>query len=515
MKGYLAMIETKNKKINYKFSILFTLCIMFIILLLLSYWFPIVGDDWSDLTTIFSFSQIKKEWLTLNGRILGNTSALFFGHFTLLRAIVKATIIFCIVLFISKNSSVKSWYGFAFVFIYTLALPFPLFRQSYAWSAGFFNYVPPVLLILMYLSIIKNIFYDKKLYNTFFKIIVCFLLGVITQLFVENITIFTILLAICIVAWHKIKYNEFSSLTTIYLLGSIIGAQFMFSSPVYSNIANETGGYRTLSTNIVDLLYICRTNYGTFSTYLIKSNYLLLFSLIILLIIIIFLSKNSTCIKLRILKVVNLVLLVVLPVYFVISAKIFPTRFNINESLKSCCIDIFILIIFFVLILITLYYYIDDYKYKSRAILFWISSFTSVAPMLFVKPLGPRCFYISYVFIVVVITNLMKYIIEINKIKCSILKIALCIIFILVPIFFMNKYYYIHLIEKNRNNYIEKMMTEHKKTIYIPILDSGKYIHEPLDPKIYRKYFYQEPGDIEFKFIPYDEWFNLYVSVKN
>lgn len=508
----------RKKQIIDKLDIKKIITLMFIItvLLILSYYFPIVGDDWADLMENISTpkrlgAQIYREWSSLNGRVLGNTLALVFGHYKILRAIVKSIMTFLIIVFVSKNSNFKKYDEYLFAFIFILALPSPFFRQTYAWSAGFFNYVVPVMVIIIYTYVVRNIFVGTEIQGSVPKVILCILLGICSQLFVENITIYTIIMAATLFIVDKVINKKTSKLTASYLIGTIIGAWIMFTSPVYGSLANKSDGYRTLPNSIAGLIDVFRDNYQEFSKCLISNNYILLISLSIGIITLIIIYGKSNNKKINYLRIINIAIILGIDVYYVCSTKFFSEYFNIAGSLKAMLLDVLICGIFFMVVLVSLIIFIKDKLYRNKSIFFWISAFLSVGPMLFVKPIGPRCFYISYIFMVIVLCLIKGYI-NSNKGNSNnnIFKISLVLISIFISIYYVRIYNQIHIIETERNVYIEECMNAKETEIYVPRFDYDKHIHEPEDDKISKKYNYNKAGDIKFIYISYNDWKEQY-----
>lgn len=71
-----------------------------------------------------------------------------------------------------------------------------MLKSTFAWAAGFANYNTAILCILLYILIIKNVFYDKAPKYSLFVVCIALPFGVISQLFVEHATIYNVFAAL-------------------------------------------------------------------------------------------------------------------------------------------------------------------------------------------------------------------------------------------------------------------------------------------------------------------------------
>lgn len=120
----------------------------YIFLLLLSYGFPVAGDDWffttryqnEDFLTAIrrGIWAAEHHYHTTNGRYFGNALSACLGCSDLWREIVRCGIILGVIVLIAKLCKVKKPLGFLVVCTLVIALPVQIYAQTYAWAAGFF-----------------------------------------------------------------------------------------------------------------------------------------------------------------------------------------------------------------------------------------------------------------------------------------------------------------------------------------------------------------------------------------
>lgn len=176
---------------------------------------------------------------TLNGRIVGNAMHLFLVDFVVIGLLVKATITTTIVWTIARLTKIRSLALVPLLTLLVLAPSAGMFKQVTVWAAGYFNYVPSVCCILLALLIIRD---GKRMWS----IPAVAVLAVVGSLFSENVTL-TLLLAAIGLTVFSVKARAFMPRTIALLVGSVLGAVIMFSSPVYRKISEGEDTYRQLA----------------------------------------------------------------------------------------------------------------------------------------------------------------------------------------------------------------------------------------------------------------------------
>lgn len=162
-----------------------------------------------------------------------------------------------------------------------LGVPTAIYAQVYAWSAGFLNYVPPAALALVYLIQCERCLSDTPPRETVLSALPMFLLGLISQFFVENVTIGLCLLSAgaFFLRWKK---QGFSWRLAGYLLGAILGCVLMFLAPGYRRTNTDADTYRTIGTSLTSILRLAAKNTTAICDYLTAGNWLLLIPLTLL-----------------------------------------------------------------------------------------------------------------------------------------------------------------------------------------------------------------------------------------
>lgn len=506
-------MENNTLKRLWKYTLMAgVLIIIFIIL----YGSPVNGDDWYfiryggwSLENIIDTTN--RYWHVLNGRVIGNLGSIALSQHKLTRELIKTIIVFGTIIFALKCNITEKQNKKGIWIIITFSLfflmPKEIYRETYSWMSGFFNYVPPILIILIYIYIVKNVFINQQIKDRWYKIIGSFILGLVVQLYIENITIFVMLMSFSLMMWYFVKQKKISYTMLAHFIGSIFGSFIMFSSPTYSRMAENEYGQRSMSFGVLDFLSTARINYETFSLYAIRKEFILLMLITFSCIIILYLNKKDR-LKHNFIQQLSSLILIITPIYAYVTSKL-SNDIYISGSILKICLDGIGWMIYLLTLSYVIYTCVKNSGYRNRSIFFLWCAVISVAPMLFVQPVGPRCFYVSHIFIICVVINLLAYIDnEIHIFNDKLIYKFVCAIFVLIASFYMYVFGKIGYIDRISLEHINNEMKKGKIEIMLPFFPYDQYIHEPyaVDKMGGHLYYYKTPEDIQFKYINYDEW---------
>lgn len=501
----------KGKKLSRRHIFVSGMLLAFLgALFVIAYNFPLVGDDFYGIddyiTSVRSFVEWAVwHWENTNGRILGNTTVLLVMHSKFWRAFVRAFIIWIIMILVYQNSRFRSKAGYFLAYIYVLAIPAAIFSETYSWAFGFFNYVPPVVLILVYLLFVQKEFKERNVKWRGIQIIFAFLLGVCSQLFMENITIYVLVMSIGINIFQIRTFKKVSGITLFHTLGAVGGAVLMFSSPVYRAVAVGTDTYRETPQGVMGLIQAARGNWYEISEYTIRGNILLLIMALLVCVWVLYRNGVEKDRKSCILKNAISSILSGTTAYFFI-VDLLGWGDKIESYTAFFLLDVLMFVLFIVNVLATVILYVKDKELKNRSLFFLISAFVLVGPLLFVSPIGPRCFYASYIFTVLAFFNIVAYIIEQEHWSLKRILAPVCVLTVCVTAYYMYVFVNIGDVEKERDAYIVERMQAGDTVIMVPEFPYSDYLHDPHGWKIGLKFYYEKQEDIEFCFIPYSEW---------
>lgn len=485
--------------------------IAFIAIFSITYNFPIVGDDWFAVrVNITSLKELiengASHWNNVNGRYLGHIGVIIAMQSKVLCAILRAVIIWLIMIFASRNLRVKSKTVILIVCLYILAVPREIFSESYSWAAGFFNYVPPVALILISLYIMRGEFAEKPGKYRAGKAVCAFLLGMCSQLFAENITIYVLMMAVVVNVYYFKIFKKFSPVILLHAVGAITGTCLMFASPVYRTVVDGTDTYRTTPQGVLGFLQAARGNWYEISEYTIRGNALLLLTVTAVCFALLYKSSiEREKRKYLILRTVNSSILTGTTIYF-FASEFLDWNEKIQLYTAFFVLDVLMCLLFIISVITTIIYFVQDKNKKARSFFYLLSAFVLVGPLLVVTPIGPRCFYASYIFTAISVLNLLVYFIEKEQWKLQKVFIPICVLTTGITVYYWYIFSNMAEVEAERDAYIVEQMQKGDTVIAVPEFPYSDYLHEPHSQKIGLKYYYDEARDIQFDFVPYSQW---------
>ena len=140
------------------------------------------------------------------------------------------------------------------------------------------------------------------------------------------------------------------------------------------------------------------------------------------------------------------------------------------------------------------------------ALLFLLAAPIVGMPLWFVSPIGPRCFYAAYIFLVKATVNLISYVLNNSDIDIRAFKHIPVMLFICVCSYYLFIFAKIAYTEDLRINHIKEQMENNETVITLPEFPYSNYLHDSNSQKIGVYFYYEKANDIQFKYIPLKEW---------
>lgn len=163
--------------------------------------FAPTGDDWSRLA--FSertpggyLAQAQQSYVGHNGRIVGNSLSFLLIEPVWLRAAAKALTVVALVWLMQRVTGSRSVWGALACFAGVFLVPAGMFRESYVWSAGFFNYVPPMVGVLHLVGTVGGRWQATRWPHPLGTALASAVVGFVTCLFVEHVTVAVVVIAV-------------------------------------------------------------------------------------------------------------------------------------------------------------------------------------------------------------------------------------------------------------------------------------------------------------------------------
>ena len=485
------------------------------ILLLLFFFFfaaqvPYSHDDWQ-WGSHSNWILMLNGFANYNGRYLGNLFEILITRNVLAKNIILAVGMLLVIwsvykLVIKEAKSKDKTVLFLLASVLCLAIPRELFRQTYSWIAAFINFIPPVILMILYIIIVNNIFEDKPLNaikskQPLWLILLMIPLGISTQLFSEHTTVYAVLLAGFIVFYTLIKYHKFFSLQVIYLFATVIGAFIMFSNGAYFNAANNTDGYKRLSFSIASIVDLYTNQ---MSDTLFLNNWLLNTILAILCIIVIlrYLRNNHYTYNVLVGNV-QIFILSTYMIYGVLN-KVYPAWNIFTDPQKTSYFNAIYSLVFFACILSVILLYIESNGLKMKMFMIYGSSLALAMPLIIANPIGPRCFFASYIFMVITALQFLINIINNSNFELSNFSVVVSSILVIICVFYGSIFVDVGIGEKWRVQTINDAIANGDKSITLYRLPYEDYYWTTVPPnehwESFFKEFYNIPMDVELHF---------------
>lgn len=458
--------------------------IFLILTIILSLFFPFSSDDWFWGSKVLSFNELKSIYndLFLNGRWLGNIFAIIISKNHIIKALIIGIVITLLVFLISKKEKINP----KIIYIFLFLMPITRFNQCIVWGSGFVNYTISALFFLLVHYSIKKYYKSKP--NKKIEYIYLFFLGLLSTLFIENITI-----ALCIITFivnlrYLIKNKKINIPLLVLFIGVIIGTILMFIHPSYLNLIIGTSvNDRYIPQDTNNLIYFFKRNINRIFHFLISDNFFLN-SISILIFLICFQKKKIKEIYLPILLFLINIILIFLHIF---DLKLVLTIFNV-----------FYLILYLIII----------YKLmgKDKDVILLISYIVFLTlPLLIINPVGERLFFLHYLlFIMILFKVVNKY-----KLKLDynlIYSVILIIFYLLLMFVSFNNIKTEYMIK----DYINKEVSNNKTVINIPVYPYPNNVwFSDFGERRYFMYYYSLYNgfdtDITYQTIDYEKWLEL------
>lgn len=441
--------------------------------------FPLTGDDWYREGLgrgLHSLRDLVRElifrWKTTNPRLLGNFLAYLSGSRPVLRRLLRTALTLALFCSAARAAGVRSAAGFVLLSVGIFALPREMFRQIYPWSAGFFNYLPPILLTLIALSVLENALEEHR--QTPPRCAALLLLCFAGQLFMENNAVYAVLAGGFLTVWTWIRQKKPSSSALCCFLGALLGAALLFTSPSYRRVTEADAAYQ-MAGGLSGLLHTAKENLPELSRWLLAGCPVLSLGFPTLA----FLSRYRQKLTVR----------------------------DIPPAALLCFSAAWMLLMPFGRSIAVLFWFVGafraaflwlDGKKRARAVFYLGSALAVAAPLAFVTPIGPRCFFASYVFVLLAASQFLppaalRQKLCAGALAAGVFAACLCIY---LPIFRTAQV---------REDAIVRAMALGQTQIVLPSFPHAEYLWDADTQKLCRAYYYETPGDIEFLFVPQED----------
>ena len=474
---------------------------------------PYTHDDWD-----WGLDIGLHQWLhaTVNSRYAGNFFEIIMTRSELVKIIVMGSAYFLVPFLLSHlamklipNASKKTRLTlFLLANCLLLSMDRMMWRQTYGWVAGYANFVISALFMMPWIdeiiSAFSNDHADKKTAPQF--LFLYFFLSLTSQLFLENVALFHVLLGIFLSVFHYVQNRKIPARTLVMVIGSIIGLLIMFSSSIYDTLlttGSAVDNYRQiplLADNSLSetLLQTVRT-IVILGIGLYADNYFLcLFILVCLSCLLVNHQRTTNDPWGKRLFFGNIAYSVILTVWAYAD--------HISLEGTNYLYAFVVSVTFFLLATIELIYlFKSDRRQLYRQLVIWLSAPMLIAPLALTTVVGSRLFFSSNLFLILLALVLFGHIAlqpDTNFFNKSLKIVSFLIAGLLICHGFV--YAQIGYCKHIRNARIREAIVNESMEIILPAFPYSDYLHFP-DPAVeirldFFKEFYGIPEHVDVIF---------------
>lgn len=464
----------QNIKKNWKLYLFYTF--LFVFLFILTYYFPYSNDDWS-WGSKTGLERLKLGFKDYNGRYLGNLLVILLTRCNILKALFM-TITYFGIGYLIKRIVNKNNNG---IMIFSILMLFLMnkfvFRETIVNTSGFINYTFNMLLVLVFIAYIKDAFKKIDFKEKWYNLVLLFILGVCSTLFMENIT--TYLLALCTVLciYSYIRYKKIPKSYLLYFAGVIVGSIIMFTNGAYLHVVKGDDFYRTVTTKQSIIVTMARNYFNKIQPYAFSRNLIINFvvSGLMALLTCKFLSNNKvTKWKKNSLEILNFIS-IFYSLFLMLGEKF---DFEVVTGTSHYVTGFMTAIYCVSLLLIVILVFFDKSKYYDKSIgykliFYMVSIIVLLVPLLVLTPVGYRCSLPGIVIYILMASELYNLLI---KDKNGYITKILFVSLVIVLSCYLHIYHSIYISNNERYESVKKQIELNINPIYIKKIKYDDYI---------------------------------------
>lgn len=469
------VIMTKQQKVKTTEAVL---CILaFIAFAAIVFCVPYFKDDWAWGSQI-GIDRLKSGFADYNGRYLGNLLIIALTRVPVIRIIVMAAGAFLLTFLTARIVDKRIALLFPLELAMVFAMPDDLFRQTVVWTSGFANYVPPVLISLAYILIIKDIVDKEPPKYSFAAVAGLFVMGVCGALFMEHVTVYNVLLGFAVLVFTQVKYKKICAGHVSFALGACAGAVIMLTNSSYGFISSGQDHYEyrsfAVGGTISKYFATIGANMEKITDYFLECNAILNIALAVLACIVIhrFYKKNNVTKGKKFWLNVSAGFCVAYAVFCTVISVIDNINKNTyaRDSIHFGWRFAFTLL-FTAALLIIICIAVTDKRARARMLFTVVSSYAFVTPLFFVTPITARCFLPCYAMMMILAGLLFKQVWDETENKEKAAKTAFCAIMVcvvLLGVYLSTVFVTIRNFTVEREEYIAAQIEDGKKEVILP-----------------------------------------------
>ena len=424
-----------------------------------------------------------------NGRYIGNMFVVMFlnqpGIDVLLRTVfIGGTVILSAVFAVGYTpKAILTSY-----FLY-LSMRLTILSQVFVWGHGFYNYVPPVCLLLLALCLLKQSDAARGKKAVWIYGSLLFITMLAAQFFAENSTTVNVLvMVLALVRTIKEKRKKAGAIAAVS--GAILGAAIMFLGPWLMGVTERMDGYREVSTTVQECVATAAKNAFEIVT-ILSSNW----GLFLVLSLAVFMAAKKNETKLPLLCKAVLIGFVPLAL---------AANFVTADALKIAADVLFAV---YIACAVMAFVKVFEKEHRRRTEVGAVIVAASIVQLLAVSPIGSRCLFLPYAGAVLCVMYLFADAQKNSDTGRRFCKNGLLLLSGMLYAVLLVIHVQVWNVHTVRMDYAQAQLAEGKTHIEIVRLPHEAFLYSPNESYVYPILFnHGNEEEMQFSFISYGEY---------
>lgn len=361
---------------------------------------PLSLDDYAWKSAV-GMERLKVWFHDYNGRYLSNILEMILTRYYILQVFVM-TFFSTLLIVMMKRLTFKDANGLAYIFILLLVLMLPMivFAETFGWVAGYVNYVTSAGLMLYLMSVVFEQYQETKL--QLLNQVIYFIVGFVSTLFVEHVTLYLVLLMFCANVYYVVKRRKLK-LTYINLFIAVcLGAVVMLSNHAYRKISHGNDPYRTMEKQHRLLDHVLHVYFHNITQYFFVANWFIIILLLIVVGYITYIKKGEN-LKFNL----SFCLLLGSSLFFVVTNQTNLMRVILNPTIQAIAGLLFLCNI--IMLILFIWKNFQDEGLRLRLLFYDLSAMVLTVPFFVVTPYSTRCTFASHILFLLILLEMIGY----------------------------------------------------------------------------------------------------------
>lgn len=392
------------------------LAAFFVVMSILAGLFPRSGDDWAWGSQL-GLDRLHAHFHNYNGRYAGDLAIIALTRMSVLAPILVAASIAVTIFLILDLTDNRSIPGYLLTVLLFLLMPLETWRESVVWLSGYSNYGVAGLCLLVFLWAAKREWtssaQDRKgspaqtgpAQLAVLAAIVVF--GFVAALFMEHVTLYLVAASLLFVVGFRVRFGRVSLRSIAWAASFVVGAAVMFSNSAYRSATTASTKdkpvYQQIHTSKRPSLHDLIAKAGdTISSQAVTHN-VALNLVVILLACLLTTTAGAQAGRARV------AVLALAGLYLAIATTVSIAEKNVsNLRLAVRLLNGVAAAVLLAILVLCALFLVADVGRRAGIVVCCASVLLLLAPLTLVDPVGPRCFYPTYLLFLVLVNLLVK-----------------------------------------------------------------------------------------------------------